>query len=129
MQQNVTEAITLEAAADLSAKQYHLLRLSTDWTCNQASTSITPIVGVLQNIPQSGEAATVGIMGISRVVVGSTVAAGDFLTTSASGRAVKCAPASGGASAYAIGMALEAGTTDGDIISAYIRPCFRYVGV
>lgn len=126
MQQNVTETITLEAAVDLSSKQYHLLRLSAAWTCNQASNTNAPIAGVLQNAPQSGEAATVGLLGISRIVCGSSVAAGDMLTTSTSGRAVTCSPASG-AGLWVIGQALEAASADGDIISAYIRPTFRYV--
>ena len=117
---------TFTAAADLSAKQFHVVRLSAADTCNQASaTTQTDILGVLQNLPTSGQAATVCMQGMTPVVVGSAVSAGDRLTVSASGRVVTGSPASG-AGVVVIGKAITAGTSDGDIITAWIQQPYRY---
>jgi hypothetical protein len=47
--------------------------------------------GILQNKPAAGQAADVGIMGVSKAVAGGTVAAGDMLTANSSGQLVTAA--------------------------------------
>jgi len=114
----------LVAAADLSGKQYHVMRLSAAETTNQASLATdSAIAGVLQNKPESGEAATVAYAGFSKVVAGAAVSANALITSNSSGRAV--AVASGG---MAIGRAMIAAGADGDVIEALLFPPVRWAG-
>lgn len=73
-----------------------------------------PYVGILQNKPQKpGAAATVGILGVSNVVCGGIVSAGDKVAPDSAGKAVtdgtngKC-------------VALQAGTS-GSVIAVLIK--------
>jgi hypothetical protein len=111
------ETLTLEAAADLSTKQHHLVRLSGANLCNQASEAVNAgLIGVLQNKPKSGEFATVAYQGQSKVVAGAAITAGARITTNGSGRAV----ATSALSQMVIGQALEAAGANGEVISALI---------
>lgn len=74
-------------------------------------------VGVLQNKPQvTGQAATVGIRGISNVIAGANdLNAGDELTSDSEGRAVK------NVDGVVLGIALTDSTTVGEIIPVLIK--------
>lgn len=82
--------ITLPAGADLSSSQY--LFVTADTSGNAVlpgSTEGVSILGVLQNKPTSGQAASVMIDGVSKVrAISSTVAAGDIIAASSAGYAV-----------------------------------------
>ncbi len=78
---------TFTAAADLSAKQYHFVILASATTVNVATAITNAPIGILQNDPASGEQAVVRISGISKVVADGTLAAGNFIGTSADGQA------------------------------------------
>lgn len=105
---------TLEAAADLSAKQYHIVRASGANLANQASLNTdAAIVGVLQNNPQSGEGASIKDSGVGYVVAGGSITVNDRLTTNSSGRAATAASGQ-----VVIGRALEAAAANGDKIQA-----------
>lgn len=70
-------------------KQYHFVKITGNHTVGLAGAGDTP-VGVMQNKPQvTGQAATVGIFGVSRVIAGETLAAGDKVSVNATGKAVK----------------------------------------
>lgn len=72
------QTISLPAGADLSAKQYHAVIVNSSGQvviAPLAGTSAS-VVGILQNTPVSGEAATVAISGVSKVVASGTVTAG-----------------------------------------------------
>lgn len=77
------------AGADLSAaaNQYKFVKWSADRTvvlCN----GVTDIpCGVLQNTPASGDAATVGFLGVSKVQGDADLAAGNSIGTSSDGQA------------------------------------------
>lgn len=121
------ETYTLEAAADLSGKQYHIVRLSAADKCDQASYNLdTNIIGVLQNKPQAGEFATIADGGISKVVAGGTVSVGNPVTTNGSGRAVAV---TSGSNARVIGTALEAASADGDVISVRLNRPYPWPGI
>lgn len=106
---------TAQAAADLSAAQYTILRHAAAGTVNIASHAAASIVlgpiGVLQNKPTSGRAATVAYAGETKVVAGGTVTVNAAVTTNASGRAANATSGD-----IVIGRALQAATTDGEII-------------
>jgi hypothetical protein len=116
---------TLEASADLSAKQFYIVKMSTTRkidVCDSAAAAH----GVLQDKPKSGEdgnVAVCGAGGITRLVVdgsGTAIAAGDYIKSNASGKGIKGAVDKD----RVIGKALEAATADGIIIAvdlAYAR--------
>ena len=124
-EQQITWALTLEAAADWSAKQYHLVRQSAANICNQASDAgNSALAGVLLNKPNAaGRFASVGVQGISKVVAGAVITQGAILSTNGSGRAITVV-----SGAVAFGRALTAAGADGDIISAAIFPPVRWAG-
>ena len=108
----------LTVVGDLSAKQYHFVKLSTD-TANvviAVSATTDALGGVLQNAPDaSGEAAKVAGAGVTTLVAGtSTITAGAALSADSQGRAI-----TGGAITGA--KALEAAGAVGDHIRAIIE--------
>ncbi len=117
-------ALAVEAAADLSAKQYGVMRLSGADLCNQASEAINSgVVGVLQNKPQSGEYATIAYSGKSKVVAGGALTVNDIITSNSSGKAAKVASGQ-----MAFGRVLEAAGADGDVVTALLFPPIRWAG-
>ena len=111
---------TFAAAADLSAKQYYFVKLSAANTVN-VCTAITDIpIGILQNKPESGEAATVCLFGISKVSADGTLAAGNIIGTSADSQADAIAAGSD-TTVYTMGQALEAAAA-GDTVSMFLNP-------
>jgi hypothetical protein len=120
----ILDAYTLKADADLSAKQYHIVRQSAAKSCNLASlaTDVT-VAGVLQNKPQSGEHASVCDLGISKVVAGAVITQGKHVTCDTSGRAITVTSGD-----MAVGRALEAAGAAGDIIGVRLYPPFKWSG-
>lgn len=117
-------AMTLEAAADLSALQYHLMRISAINKTNLATVATTStLLGTLLNKPKSGEFASIGFFGESKVVAGGVITAGDLITTTTSGRAAVVASAQ-----IAVGRALETSANDGEIIKVLFFPAVRWTG-
>ena len=98
---------TFTAAADLSSKQYHFVVLASATTVNVASAITNAPIGILQNNPESGQQAIVAISGISKVVADGTLAAGNFIGTSADGQADAISPGTD-TTVYMTGQCLEA---------------------
>lgn len=107
----------LFVAADLSAKQYHAVKMSgTTADCISALTATTEVVaGVLMDAPDAAsEAATVARLGVVTVVAGTgSLAAGAEIQFDSTGRAIA-------ASGQTFGMLLEAKTTIGDELRAIL---------
>lgn len=79
---------TFEAGADLSAKQFHFVKLNTSGQVVVCSGATDKPIGVLQNKPNAtGKAAQVRIVGITKVSSDANLAAGDLIGTSADGQA------------------------------------------
>ena len=112
------QILSFVANGDLSAAQYHLVQLSTvaDSSVKLATADTDKLVGVLQNTPSTGggDAASVMVSGISKIVKASTsvaIAKGDTLTCSTDGTPKTSTSA---VTQYRIGIAMEAmaaGTT------------------
>lgn len=107
--------VTKLAAADLRTSQYRFVVL------NGSGRAALPAlgaraVGVLQNMPNNGEAATIMEEGISKVVAAAAIAAGANVTTAADGRAA--VPAVGNA---ILGIAQTAAGGAGEIISVQLQ--------
>ncbi len=104
-----------EAGADLSAKQYFIVKLNSDLEVILADDAADVMVGVLQNAPEEGESAEVRVInanGIGKVEVGGTTAINDKLTTNSSGEAITTTTTTD----RVIGICLEVGA-DGEVIS------------
>lgn len=82
--------ITLAASTDLSAAQFHFVGVD---SAGQAQLSILStgdgdVLGILQNKPTEGQAASIMIDGVSKVyAAGSVLAAGDLVGNTTAGRA------------------------------------------
>lgn len=91
--ENKLQTLTLLAGADLSTKQYCHVKMSADRTVVAAGNG-EEAVGVLQDKPAAAaRAAAVGFAGVSKVLLGGTVTAGQYISSDANGAAV--VPATG----------------------------------
>ena len=63
----------LKAAASLASNQYYGVKITAANQVNVVAVDGEPGIGVLQNDPASGEAADVMMMGITKVLVGTTL--------------------------------------------------------
>lgn len=110
---------TFEAGADLSALQYHFVKLNSSGQV-VAIAAITDIpIGVLQNKPSaSGRAAEVVIMGITKIKSDEALDEAETLGTSADGQGV----GNPGATVKIVGQVLKA-CASGEITTAVINCC------
>lgn len=110
----------LTAAADLSAKQYHFVKLASATTVN-VCTAITDVpIGVLQNTPTSGQAAEVCIFGITKVVADGILAAGNIIGTSSDSQADAIARGTD-TTVTIMGQAIEAAAA-GETVTMFLNP-------
>ena len=108
--------VTLEAGGDLSAGQYRFVELASDAQVDVASAAGGDAVGVLQNDPSAaGRVATVAVMGVTKLVAGAAVAAGDKLQAGADGRGLTAASGD-----VVLGRALTAASQAGDVIECLL---------
>lgn len=87
--------INVETASDLSALQYCAMQIDTSEQAVKAGNHAKG-VGILQNKPNGSsrvDVAQIRVAGVSKVLLGGTVAAGDFLTPDSNGAFVKAATA------------------------------------
>lgn len=104
--------VGVEASADLSASQFHAVKMSA--TGVELAGVGDAISGVLQNKPGAlGQAAEVTADGESKAVAGAAVVRGVDLEVDASGRLITAA----NSGSYIVGEALEAAGADGDIMA------------
>jgi hypothetical protein len=105
------------AAADLSAGQFLAVKITAARAVNLASTGGEAIYGILQNKPTAGQAADVGIFGISKARAGAAITAGAYLMTDTSARLITVVTTS-----HRVAQALEAATAADQIITVVIGP-------
>jgi hypothetical protein len=103
----------LVASASLAAKQYHLVKMaSTAGQVIVAAAGTDAIIGVVQNDPAAGEAASIAVGGVLKVAGEASVSVGDWVTSSTTGRA-KTTTTDGN---IVLGTAIDATSAAGDII-------------
>jgi len=110
----------LTAAADLSAKQFHFVKLASATTVNVCDDVADVPIGILQNTPTSGQAAEVCIFGISKVVADGNLAAGNIIGTSADSQADAITRGSD-TTVTVMGIAVEAGAA-GQTVTMFLNP-------
>ena len=104
----------LFAAADLTLLQFRYVSISAPEQVN-VSGAAESAIGVLQNKPNTDQAAEVVSAGVSNVVASASITAGADLATAANG---KVAAATAGQNV--VGKAIQAASNDNDIIAALI---------
>ena len=114
------QVATFTAAADLSAKQYYFVKITADNTVNVCAAVTDVPIGVLQNAPASGEAASVMLYGISKVSANEAIAVGNNIGTGDDGQADVVA-AGTDTTVRLVWQALEAASAAGEIISCAIN--------
>jgi len=96
-------------------KQYTFVKITGAHQVGLAVAAADPVVGVLQNKPQRvGQAATVGIRGVTNVIASAAINAGDKVGTTATGTAVTAA-------ADVLGIAITSAAGPGQLVSILLR--------
>lgn len=109
---------TLVAAADYSASQFRFIDVDTTGKGATPTAAGGRVVGVRNNKPKSGEAATVVVNGVSIVEAGAAVAVGADVMTDTTGRAITAATTGSNIA----GIALEAASAAGQFIAILLSP-------
>lgn len=109
MPEQIQQRVSRIATTDLSAQQFRAVALDAAGQIVVAGAGVN-VLGVLQDKPIAGRVGCVCIFGRTNMVYGGTVAAGDPVSSDATGRAVTTV----GATTKIIGRALVAGVV-GDI--------------
>lgn len=104
-------------AGQLSSGQFLAVKITGARTVGLTSSSVDQAYGILQNKPATGQAADVGIMGVSKAVAGAIVTAGNFLMSDTSGRLV---PSTG--TNARIAQAIEGAAATSTIFTVEIFP-------
>ncbi len=95
-------------------KQYHFVRVTGVHQVGLAAATGS-VVGVLQNKPQgTGQAATVAIAGVSKVVSDVAITAGDSIQVSADGQAAKTG------TGPVVGIALSTTANPGELVNVLL---------
>jgi hypothetical protein len=111
----------LLASATLAASQYKIVKVaSTAGEVIVGAAATDELLGIVQNDPAAGEPADVAFLGIGKALAEASVAYGDPLTCSTTGR-VKSTTTNGH---RVVGYALEASSTAGDIIRVILSPAY-----
>lgn len=104
--------------ANAAGNQYRAVMVTGVRQGGLANAVTSPVVGILQNKPQhAGDAATIGVRGISKVKASTNVTAGALVYLAADGTASN----SNANSALALGVALDSTTTAGSLIPVLLR--------
>jgi hypothetical protein len=95
-------------------KQYHFVKITGVHQVGLADAAAA-VVGVLQNKPQgTGQAATVGFHGVSKVVSDVAITAGDAIKVSADGQAAKTG------AGPTVGIALSTTANPGELVNVLL---------
>lgn len=112
---------TRRAGEDLSAKQYHFVKLDTDGDVIACAASTDVAWGILQNKPGSLEPATVMRLGVSRLIAGGTLAIGGLVGPDSAGKGTLVTSGTSGTVAYPVARAEEVAASSGDIVAVSIN--------
>lgn len=115
--QNPNDSLTLEAAADLSTKQFYLAKLDANGKAVLAAAGTDKIIGAIEEPAKLASAAKVNTGGVIKVVAGGAVAIGDDVTSDANGKAITTVTVGN----RTIGIALAAAVLN-DVFEVLVRP-------
>lgn len=104
-------------AGQNSSGQFLAVKVVGTRSVDLATSGGEQVYGILQNKPAAGQAADVGISGISKAVAGAVVTAGNMLMTDTSGRLIVATGTN-----YRVAQALEGAAATGVIFTVAIVP-------
>lgn len=106
--------LPMVAGESLTADQFTFVKVSADNTVVGCGTLGERALGILQNDPASGAEAAVMVAGVSKLVAGEALVAGDLVGTSTTGRGVKIEETATGADvgSWALALCLQAAAAD-----------------
>jgi len=108
--------VTFPAAASLVGKRFYNVKMNSSGEIALVSAITDVVLGILQNEPDGqGKEASVALEGISKIVLGATLASGVQCGSGAAGKAAADASTN-----YTIGTILEGGVS-GDIGSVHMN--------
>ena len=116
--------ITIKAGGDLSTKQYYFVKLDSTQQVIIAAAATDKVLGILQNKPESGEAARVRIFGRSKVIGDAALSIGDLIGTSADGQADAKTPGTD-TTEYVKGIVTKAVSNAGEVAECLLVPFTR----
>jgi hypothetical protein len=116
---------TAIAGEDLSAKQYHFMKISGNMTVVTCDGLGSLPCGILQNNPILGGAAEILVHGISKVVTSGAIAFGVQIGTDADGHAITVDP-DGANDYYYVGIIIQS-TGGGAEIGSVLMNCAKPV--
>lgn len=117
---NYSVKITLVAGENLSAKQYHFVKLNGSGEAIAVAAITDRPIGVLQNAPTAGQEAEVLVVGGTKLVAGEAVTEGAVLSTTSAGRADSIAVGTA-TTQYILGTSLLEVGGDGQVTTAVIN--------
>lgn len=110
------QVISLEAGVDLSANQHHFVTMAADFQVDPTGAGLKAN-GVQQNNPDAvGQAVSIMITGVTKMVAGAAVAANVNIASDSTGRAVLAA-----ATDFVLGTALEVAGGAGEVIAVQLH--------
>lgn len=111
----------VKAGADLSAKQYHIVKFAS--TAGEVvAAGNGEGIGVLMNDPTDGQVAEVAVLGVVPVIAEASVSAGVAITSNSTGRAQATTTANN----KVLGTNLQASTSNGDQITLVLTGFSNY---
>jgi len=110
-----TQAISLVAAADLSAAQYHFVTINSSGLAALTGAGLQA-AGVMQDNPIAGQVGAVDIAGVTKVEAAGAITIGARVASNSTGEAVAATTGD-----YALGTAMDTGA-DGRIIAILLQP-------
>lgn len=125
--QNRSELRSFKAGADLSAKQFYLVKMgSTAGEVVLAAAATDEVIGILQNAPVAGDTALVLLVngqGTAKVVAGGVWALGNRLGADSNGKVVALSQTGAGSqpTQRSIGIANSV-TADGNVGEVILLP-------
>lgn len=119
--------VSFRAGANLTGSRYRFVTLGTEDGTVVLAGANSRVLGVLQNAPNTGMAASVAIAGVAKVVAGGSISRGSLVRSDANGAAVAATLPSGtwsGSTEHVAGIALEAASA-GQLVEILLTP-FSY---
>ncbi|MDD5034121.1 MAG: DUF2190 family protein [Methylococcaceae bacterium] len=111
--------LSFKAENTFAAKQFYAVEMSADDQVDVCDATTDTVIGVIQNNPAAGQAASVRVYGVTKWVSdGTPTTVGDYVGTGATGLAVK---KSANTDKIA-GIALSVAAATGDVISVLLTP-------
>ncbi len=99
-------------AGTSSSGQFLAVKITAARSVNVANSGGEQIYGILQNRPQSGQAADIGILGVTKAIAGAVVTGGNFLMTDTSGRLIPVTSTN-----HRIAVAIEGASATGTVFT------------